>query len=150
MKQARWLKMTRNLFQMMRVCSMVILSYLDADLSHGVNINNFGSSAAVAAACCYNMSLALDPKIGSKISTGRPSLETLTLTGCMHKRPPRPQTAALQALAFPMAYPWPWHTSRLADVVCVTLASAICAHEFMGTILQHVVRAAAVVAGPGP
>jgi len=41
-------------------------------------------------------------------------------------------------------------TSRLADVVCVTLASAICAHEFMGTILQHVVRAAAVVAGPGP
>ena len=45
-QQARRLKMTRNLFEMMHICSAVVLSFLDSDFE------SLCPAAAAAAACC--------------------------------------------------------------------------------------------------
>ena len=64
MEWARRLKTARNLFVVMRVCSSVVLSYLDAGFERRCRRNDFST-----ACCCQNVLLTLCPKKGCKTST---------------------------------------------------------------------------------
>ena len=77
-ERARRLKMQRNLFVVMRICSPVVLSDLDAGLEPWCRRRYFLTTCCclLAAAClllllaaCENVLPTLDPKKGCKTST---------------------------------------------------------------------------------